>query len=259
MYLCTKIVPKMDSQSRTYSFIVENSLESTNTYAKELLSAKDCVDRTVIVAESQTKGRGQHTNKWESQDGKNLTFSIVFFPEDLQAYHQFYLSRAIALGLTDYLSTHVNNVSIKWPNDIYVGNKKIAGILIENTVMGANIRYSICGIGININQEEFISDAPNPISLKQLTAKEYSLDDELVAIIESIEKRYSQLENYDLELLDMNYASVLYRKSGYHLFNEEGEVFRARIHSITDIGQMVLEKENGQQNTYNFKEVSYII
>lgn len=249
----------MDTKSRTYRFIVKNSLESTNSYAKEILSSGEGIDRTVIVAESQTKGRGQHTNKWESEDGKNLTFSILYIPEDIPAFQQFYLSRAIALGVADYLSEKLSNVSIKWPNDIYVNEKKIAGILIENTIMGANISSAICGIGININQEKFISDAPNPVSLKQITGEEYSLEDELIALIKSIEKRYSLLENYELEQLDKDYNNKLFRKTGYFQFTEEGEIFKARIHSITELGQMVLEKENGEKKTYNFKEVGYII
>ncbi len=249
----------MNSNYSRYKFIVKNSINSTNSYAKTLILSKKCDDRTVIVAETQTKGRGQHTNIWESEAGKNLTFSIVFFPECITASDQFYLSRAIALGVSDYLVCSVGEVSIKWPNDIYVGDKKIAGILIENTIVGPYIAYTICGIGININQEVFYSDAPNPISLKQITGIEYKLNEELEKLTRSIEKRYQQLEKGDFNRLDSDYMNYLYRKTGFHLFSEEGQFFKARIAEITDIGQMVLEKENGERKTYCFKEVSYVI
>lgn len=257
MYICTKTVPKMNSYPNTYKFIVKNSLESTNTYAKELISRKDCEDRTVIVAESQTKGRGQHTNMWESEDGKNLTFSIVYFPKELEASLQFYFSRAIALGVADYLSEKLENVSIKWPNDIYVGEKKIAGILIENTVMGPYISSTICGIGININQEVFYSDAPNPISLKQITEKEYDLKVELDSLVGAIEKRYCLLENNELEKLNKDYNDYLFRKSGFHLYREGDMLFKAKIVEITAFGQMVLEKEDGSKKAFSFKEVGF--
>ncbi len=259
MYICIKIMSKMDLRSGEYTVVVKNTLESTNSFAKALLTQDKNIDRTVIFAKKQTKGRGQDTNKWESADGKNLTFSIMYFPKGMFVSQQFYISRAIALGVADYLSGKVNNVSIKWPNDIYVGENKIAGILIENTVKGANISSVICGVGININQEKFISDAPNPVSLKQLTGEEYSLEDELTVLLQCIENRYALLENYELDLLDKDYNYMLFKKLGYHMFNEKGVIFKARIHSITEIGQMVLEKEDGNKKTYNFKEVSYVI
>jgi len=249
----------MNFYRNTYNFIVKNSLDSTNTYAKELIASKNCEDRTVIVAESQTKGRGQHTNVWESEDGMNLTFSIVYFPEDIAASQQFYLSRAIALGVADYLCKKVDDVSIKWPNDIYVGEKKIAGILIENTVMGPYISSTICGIGININQEVFCSDAPNPISLKQITARGYDLNTELELLVGAIEKRYCFLGKGDLKSLDMDYNNLLFRKSGYHLYNEGEMLFKAKIVEITAFGQMVLEKEDGSKKTFSFKEVGFVL
>jgi len=259
MYLCTKIVPKMNSDHNRYKFIVKNSINSTNSCAKELILSRKCKDRTVIVAETQTEGRGQHANVWESESGKNLTFSLVYFPESIPASCQFYLSRAIALGVADYLSGKIDEVSIKWPNDIYVGNNKIAGILIENTIMGSYISSTICGIGININQEVFYSEAPNPVSLIQITGTEYKLNSELEILIRAIENRYQQLDVGDFKKLESDYMDFLYRKIGYHSFSEEGIVFKAKIAEITDIGQMVLEKENGERKAYSFKEVSYVL
>lgn len=249
----------MNYKNNSYHIILKNSINSTNSYAKELILSNKCEDRTVIVADNQTEGRGQQTNVWESEKGKNLTLSLVYFPDELEAGKQFYLSRAIALGISDYLKEQNCDVCIKWPNDIYVGDKKIAGILIENTIMGPFISSTICGIGININQEVFLSDAPNPVSLKQITGRDYDLKKELECLVQAIEKRYQQLESEELIKLNADYMNFLYRKTGYHTFMEEGELFKARIAEITEIGQMVLEKENGEIKSYNFKEVSYVL
>jgi len=143
-----------------------DSLPSTNNELKNRLKTNDLSEFTTILTSYQTNGRGQQSNVWESADGLNLTFSVLLKPVFLEPALQFYLSKIVALALTDVLMKYVDELSIKWPNDIYVGEKKIAGILIENSLMGSCIDTCVVGIGLNVNQLSFQSSAPNPISLK---------------------------------------------------------------------------------------------
>ena len=142
------------------------NLPSTNTHAADLLKKNNLPEGTIVYTNYQSAGRGYSGNRWESEDGKNLLISIVLFPSFIKPEDQFYISMAVSLGICDFLKRYIPDCSIKWPNDIYVNNDKIAGILIESSITGNKIEYTIAGIGLNINQEKFISDAPNPVSLR---------------------------------------------------------------------------------------------
>ena len=183
--------------------------DSSNNYAANLLLTKRLTEGIVLVADSQIDGMGQASNKWESEPGKNLTFSIVLFPEFLEISRQFELSKAISLGVSDYLTELIDNVSIKWPNDIYIGNCKVAGILIENSVRLRTISTCIVGIGLNINQQLFLSDAPNPCSLFQITGKEYDLKESLSDLCLKIDSRYQQLRTGEFRKIDEDYSDSL--------------------------------------------------
>jgi BirA family transcriptional regulator, biotin operon repressor / biotin---[acetyl-CoA-carboxylase] ligase len=189
-----------------------NNLPSTNTYAASLLRDNELAEGTVIYTNHQSSGRGQGGNKWESEDGKNLLISIVLFPSMIIPAEQFHLSMAISLGICDFLDRYTSSVSIKWPNDIYVNNDKIAGILIENSIMGNLIEHTIAGIGINLNQKKFLSDAPNPVSLSNLTGKEYDLSECLIKLVSDLDKRYKSLIAGNAALIKAHYLSRLYRK-----------------------------------------------
>ena len=139
-----------------------DQLESTNNYAASLLLTKRLPDGSIIVTNSQIGGRGQGSNKWESEPDRNLTFSIILYPDFVEITKQFEISKAISLGVADFLQSHVNDVSIKWPNDIYIRKAKVAGILLEYSIRRSRISSCIVGIGLNINQIKFLSDAPNP-------------------------------------------------------------------------------------------------
>ena len=158
---------------------------STNSLA-EKLPLSELKDKQVILTWRQTQGRGQATNRWESAPGKNISMTVIFRPECLEAGKQFAVSMVIALGCLDFLSHYVEGVTVKWPNDVYVGERKISGILIEHRVAGAHIQSSLCGIGVNINQEQFLSDAPNPVSLFQLLGRELPLQEVLEELLECI-------------------------------------------------------------------------
>ncbi|MRT91509.1 biotin--[acetyl-CoA-carboxylase] ligase [Ancylomarina sp. 16SWW S1-10-2] len=235
-----------------------NQLNSTNSYALQLLKDNNPSGGTVIMALNQTEGRGQQANTWESKGGKNLTISLILRPDFILAQDQFQISMLISLGVSDYLRTHTKNISIKWPNDIYVGANKIAGILIEQAIMGDRVSHSVCGIGLNINQDKFISNAPNPISLNNITNEIYDLEEELTKLLASIENRYLQVKNGKSQQLEKDYLKSLYWMNEERTFLDEDGEFTGKIIGISEFGQLQIEDEDKHIKTFNFKEVSFI-
>lgn len=227
---------------------------STNTLAEELPLAQ-LKDKMVILTWRQTQGRGQAANKWESIPDKNISMTVVFKPQRLEAGKQFAVSMVIALGCMDFVRRYVDEVSVKWPNDVYVGERKIAGILIEHRIAGAFIQSSLCGIGVNINQKEFFSDAPNPVSLWQLTGKELPLKQVLEELLECIGRRYEEV--YDSGNLEKDFLQNMYRSSGAFTWEDETGRFEASIAGIDEYGQLVLKDTGGKEKIYAFKEVKY--
>lgn len=232
---------------------------STNNYLQSLCSKQKVEELTVVVADFQTSGRGQRGNSWESDSGKNLLFSIVIFPEFLEARRQFLISQIISLAIKEELDTYTTDISIKWPNDIYWKEKKICGILIENDLMGRNISQSIAGIGININQETFHSFAPNPVSLRQITGKEFDLFEILKNIVLRIQSYYSLLKKGNTESIVCQYEMSLFRKEGMHRFKDANGEFLARIIRVEPEGRLILEDEMLNKRGYMFKEVEYLL
>ena len=184
--------------------------DSTNRYLAQLSKEENLAEGTLVVAYEQTHGRGQGNNSWESEPGANLTFSILLYPSFIHASQQFVLSKAVSLAVYDFVSQHVADVAVKWPNDVYVNEKKIAGILIENFIIDDYLSKTIVGIGLNINQNVFVSDAPNPVSLRQLTGKTYPLERCLQNLHVLIAARYRMVKE-DAEQLDLDYLQHLYQ------------------------------------------------
>ena len=234
-----------------------HATDSTNNYAATQLLTKRPSEGTVFVASSQIDGRGQSSNKWESEPYKNLTFSILLYPRFLEIIKQFEISKAISLGVTDYLKELADQVSIKWPNDIYIGNRKIAGILIENSVSGNKISSCIVGIGLNINQLVFIGNAPNPVSLTQITGHVYDLDEALSNLCRKIDARYQQLLNGKFGQIDEDYIDVLFRRDIWSPYADETGDFEGRILGVDQIGQLRMETRSGKVRKYQFKEVTF--
>ena len=233
--------------------------DSTNNYLKQLLSKQEIEECSVVIAEKQTSGRGQRGNSWESEPGKNLTFSIVLYPHHIPASRQFALSQIISLGIIDILQKFGPGFSIKWPNDIYWNEKKLVGILIENELTGHTFNTAIVGIGINVNQELFLSTAPNPISLKQITGKDIDRYSLLSDILNAIMKRYYHYEENNDKTLNDSYMKFLFRNNGTYFLKTENELFKASIKGIENDGHLILETENGEERKYAFKEVSYVL
>jgi BirA family biotin operon repressor/biotin-[acetyl-CoA-carboxylase] ligase len=240
-----------------------DSIDSTNKEAIRRIGTAN--DFTVISSVYQTSGRGQKGTSWESAPGKNLTFSIILKPDGLKAENQFIISQIIALGVASYLKKTGIGAKIKWPNDIYVGDKKICGILIENFVEGANLSASIAGIGLNINQEIFESDAPNPTSVKIITGMEKDLKSELESLVSSIYDIYYPYKSFGSgnlsEKISHQYHESLYRLDEFHTYEEtpEGRRFRGRIIGISSKACLIIEKEDSSTSEYAFKEIKYIL
>lgn len=227
---------------------------STNTLAEEM-PLKELKDKMVVLTWRQTQGRGQATNQWESAPERNISMTVVLRPERFEAGKQFALSMVIALGCLDFIKKYVDEVSVKWPNDVYVADRKIAGILIEHRISGAYVQSSLCGIGVNINQELFMSDAPNPVSLLQLTGKELPLDRALAELLDCIGRRYEQI--YNFRALEKDFLQNLYRAKGTYVWEDEKGTFKASVVGIDEYGQLILKDIQGQERIYAFKEVKY--
>lgn len=232
------------------------SVESTNDTAREeRFSHAD-----IVVAQAQSAGRGQRGNKWDSCVGENLTFSMVLEPSFLPADKQFLLLQVVALGISDMLKWYGIDAKIKWTNDIYVGDKKIAGVLIENDICGMNLSRSIVGIGINVNQTIFGRHLPNPTSMALITPDEFDLNQVLNRVAEAIMCRYEQLEQGNSETLIEEYISRLYLlgiKSRYAL--PDGEEFDGIIRSVDACGELSVEHPDGKVQGYLFKEIEFIL
>lgn len=232
------------------------STGSTNSYLAA--HADDFAHGDIVMAVEQTAGRGQRGNSWEAEPGKNLTLSMMLRPKGIEAARQFDISRAVALGTAMMIQEIVKQeVLIKWPNDIYVGDRKIAGILIENTLTGRFIDRSIAGIGVNINQEEFRSDAPNPVSVIQLTGRSTPL----LPLAEALGEYILEMLAKPVEELRQAYDCRLWRREGFHPYydNIEDTAITASITSIGPMGHLTLTTPEGTSHTYAFKEVSAVI
>ncbi|NOR75354.1 MAG: biotin--[acetyl-CoA-carboxylase] ligase [Draconibacterium sp.] len=239
--------------------IVLNEVDSTNNYANQLVLSKAADEGTVIMTQFQKKGKGQLGNSWESESGKNILATLILYPRFLNAGKQFLISKIVSLSLVEFLKNETDDVSIKWPNDIYVGNKKIAGILIENSIKGNTLFSSLLGIGLNLNQIKFLSDAPNPISLKQLTGKEYVVETVVSEISESILKWYKRIKTGGFSKIDSEYFYHLFRNGEWTKYSKDGNVFEARIIGIGKFGQLQLEVKDGSINEFMFKEIEFVL
>ncbi len=241
------------------NIITLTEVDSTNNYANRLISQGSVKNGSVVVSDYQKSGRGQRGNLWESAPGKNLLASIIVFPQFLPAAQQFYLSKIISITIYEWLAEKVDGVSIKWPNDIYVGNKKIAGILIDTAVLGSRIHSAVVGFGINLNQEQFSPAHPNAVSLKMLTKKDYDTQDVVLQLHSLFMNWLGRLESGFLEKIDTAYYQDLFRKDEWAFYRKEDVFFEAKISGTGEFGQLILEDRSGKRSEYMFKEVEFVI
>ena len=261
--LCNKI-QRMESISR----INLPTVDSTNTFIREMLaeegtgqvvSAQSLPGFTLVVADDQTKGRGQQGNSWETERGKNLTFSLLCHPDFVKPSEQFLLSQGMALAICRTLEGFVEGVTVKWPNDIYVGDKKISGTLIECDLQSKQISNCILGVGINVNQMEFRSDAPNPTSLQLLTGRVFDREEILSSVIAYFQRYYECLRQGQTDEVRKEYMTSLYRRTGFHHYADVRGEFMAEIAAVEPTGHLHLRFQNGSVVRYEFKEVRFIL
>ncbi|MEL6863696.1 MAG: biotin--[acetyl-CoA-carboxylase] ligase [Bacteroidota bacterium] len=234
-------------------------LSSTNQYALELLSNSRPSEGTVISTYNQVHGRGQIGSTWESEAFKNISLSAIFYPHFLLARQQFDLNQAISLAVFDFLLPYVGpGLKVKWPNDIYVEDDKITGILIQNTIIGQHLQASVVGLGININQVHFSQEIPNPTSLKILRQKDYDLDTLVGELCQCLERRYLQLRNGHWETIRADYLKHLYRYMEDHLFqDQDGKVFSGRITGVKSSGYLQVSHNQGE-SSFDLKQIRFI-
>lgn len=236
-----------------------NAIDSTNTFLKNMVSKVVADDFTVVVAKTQTKGRGQMNSEWVVEEGKNLTFSVFSRFIDLGVENHKYLNFSVSLSVFEALKeSGVPNLSIKWPNDILSGNKKLGGMLIENTLKGSKIVSSVIGIGINVNQDSFSENLPNASSVKKILGKEFNLETLLESILKKLKDYFTFLEKKEYDLLEEAYLKVLYKKNVPTMFkNSQNILFMGKIIGVSKSGNLQIELENETIQEFGLKEVSF--
>lgn len=236
--------------------------DSTNKYMAALIKKNKQPNGSVVHAAEQFEGKGQGSNKWESEAGKNLTFSMLYYPENLIATKQFYISKTIALTCCAFIEETLNHnfpVTIKWPNDIYIGNMKVGGVLIENNIRFNTIQSSIIGVGLNINQKKFPNHLPNAISLYQLLLHESEIPELLDKLLQKTNVFFNILHNGQYYEIDKLYLNKLFRFGEIKKYKDKKGVFTGKVVDVEESGALVIETTNNEVRKYYFKEVEYIL
>lgn len=238
--------------------------EAASTNSDVLNYGPPTEEGVILSTHTQTKGRGQKGNSWESEPGKNLSFSAMWCPVEFPARQQFSISEAVALSVVELLKDLNIQAKVKWPNDIYVDDRKICGILIEHSVMGMNLNRTIAGVGININQKEFLSDAPNPVSVYQLTQKEYDLEWLLNRYEDYLSRNLKEIQSEEgKEWMHKRFMDNLWRGDGKaYPFRDakSGIRYLGKIAEISPIGFLCVKNiESGEKKEYAFKEVEFLL
>lgn len=237
------------------------SVESTNQLANDLINQSGLQEGTVIWADEQIHGKGHAGNSWESEKGKNLTFSLVLKPVFIPPAEQFIITKMISVAIRKVVLKFLPQeaVKIKWPNDIYIIDDKVAGILIQNILKGNEIEYTVIGIGLNINQEKFNSDAPNPVSLIHYSGEVFSVEDILSKMLVEIGAIYDQSASKSyLDDLDEAYLENLYRYKQLSNFRQGKKIFKATLEGIGEYGRLKLKGEDDKISLFEFKEVEFV-
>lgn len=247
-------------------FIGQNAIhltavDSTNSYASEMLRQMRPTEGTIIYTFEQQKGRGQRGNNWYSEPNKNVAFSLILHPSFLGVNEQFLLTKIASLAVADLMAELISGasvpVSIKWPNDIYADDKKIAGILIENSIGDHSIQSAVIGIGLNINQENFNEENFSATSLKMIKATDFNLDDIVERLCEFLEARYLQLKSNKRESIDRAYLERLYRLNEWKKYTDSKGTFEGKIINVSGSGKLQVELRDSQTREFDLKEIVF--
>ena len=248
----------MKSQSVGNQIIKLSSVDSTNNYTAKLVKETKISFGTVIMADFQTRGKGQRSSYWKSDKGLNVLISIYFDSSFLNTENIFFLSKTIALAIRECVEKITGiEVLIKWPNDILVNSKKIAGVLIENQWKNEKLLSSIIGIGLNVNQIVFLGE-DNATSLKNLTSKVYDLNSVLKTLCSSLDTQFSRLRNFEFTEIDGQYHSFLLNHKRWCSYEKNKILLKGKLIKVDFFGKMVLELENGVKKSFDVKEVSFL-
>jgi BirA family biotin operon repressor/biotin-[acetyl-CoA-carboxylase] ligase len=229
---------------------------STNDLLKTMVREQQLPEGFVVHTGFQTAGKGQAGNSWESAEGENLLFSMVLYPQRIKVEEQFLISQLVSVAIKGILDQYADNISVKWPNDIYWNDKKMGGILIENSLQSGRIKSTVIGIGINVNQQQFVSSAPNPVSLFQITGKHHSIEGLLAELCDSMLDQYKKLNP---PFIRAAYGELLYRNTGFHTYKTDEESFMAQLVAVHPDGRLELETEAGERKSFYFKEVQFVL
>lgn len=237
-----------------------HTLPSTNDYAVQWVLSEHPAEGAVVLAENQTAGRGQMGNTWETQAGKNLTLSVVLYPHFLEARRQFNLNQAVALAVRDAIASCTREtVKIKWPNDILIGKRKICGILIQNTLSGANIQTSVVGIGINANQREFSPDLLHASSIFLESGREVALTELMTALFSYLESWYLQVRQDRVAEIRSAYLHHLFQREETRTYAySDGRPFSGSIQGVDPTGKLLVATERGIE-VFAIKEIKYML
>lgn len=245
---------------KEFSIISKETMPSTNDYAKIMVESGPVEDGTLIYTPHQTKGRGQRSTKWYSEPGDSLTFSMIFQPNFLKASYQFYLTKAVSVGLLQGLFniTGIEDFTIKWPNDLYYKNLKLGGVLIENSLSKDLISYCVVGVGINLNQKEFPNSLPNPVSLRQIADLCYDSRETMLPLAEAIWNYYILLKNGHFGNINQQYEQSLFLLNQFHQFQlSEGWGISGKIKGVDEQGFLKLEDGNGKLHKFDLKSIQF--
>ncbi len=248
----------MEQQGDEWRTIRLEETESTNLYLKGMLLKEKLVEGTTVVADFQTGGRGQMGNTWFSSKGENLLFSMLIHPPKVEAREQFIISRIASLAVKNTLGRFAEDIRIKWPNDIYWRDRKITGMLIENDIEGRYITNSVIGIGMNVNEQNFPVELPNPVSLRQVTGLLHNRDLLLAVFRREFFAYYDTVQKGYAKSIEEEYMRNLYRGEGHHWYEDRGGRFMASIEAVLPSGHLVLRAKDGGVRTYTFKEVAFV-
>ncbi|RUA28973.1 MAG: biotin--[acetyl-CoA-carboxylase] ligase [Bacteroidetes bacterium] len=249
----------LDHSKFSFEKVFLKEVDSTNKELIRRLNTQSLNEGFLVQAAFQSGGKGQGDNQWESEGDKNLLFSFLLRPQFLAISNQFYITIITSLALADSIRSLLLDevVKIKWPNDIYVGRKKIAGVLIENAIQGDTFDWVVIGIGVNVNQQHFTSDAPNPISLIQILEEETEINEVLALFETQFANRYAQLQSGDWDGLKQDYLNSLYQYKEWKNYHANNQNFRGQIIGIDEYGFLRIESQKGIRS-FDAKEVEYL-
>lgn len=230
---------------------------STNDIALRMIRLRQTKEGSIVISDNQTKGKGQRGNTWQSEAGKNLTFSLILRPDFMDISEQFYLNMAVSNSIRRLLQEYIPNLKVKWPNDLIVpGYGKLVGTLIENTFSGKQWEYAVVGIGVNVNQLQFVT--PNVASISSITGSQFDLEELFRLLITQLEQGYIQLKKGKWKEIKAEYLMHLYRMDSWANYQANGKQFSGKIVGISADGKLELELKNGELVVFGLKEISFL-